>query len=322
METIEIAAGTNHRYVMPTGVMMHSVCRNNEAVRFHVIVDESITEEDKANLREAVLSQEVQFYTVDSRLFDTMPLLPGIPPATYYRLLVPRILPESIHKILFLDGDIIIRHSLLPLWETDIDGYAVAAAPDTLEADIGVYNRLRYPPDLGYFNGGVMLMNLFFWRENNVVGEIEFFIRNHSDRIFYCDQDVLNYVLRKKKKTLPIKYNTLSSYLWVLEKAGYNYWKYERDVIEARKDPVIIHYSSLIKPWMEGSVHPFNSSFIKYQDETKWKGEVWKKRKRPFMTKLLCHTNDALMKILTKTGLWKPPFKEPENSFLDLEPVD
>lgn len=324
MERIEIAACTDHKYVMPFGVMIHSVCRNNTsvAIRFHVVVDETVTEEDRLGLKGVAGGNDVLFYKVDSRSFSSWPLILHLTPASYYRLLLPLILPEDVGKVLMMDGDIIVRHSLLPLWETDVDGVALAAVPDPAESDIEMYNRLQYPPELGYFNSGVLLMNLNFWRANNISDEIESFVNNHSDRILYCDQDILNYVLRKRKKTLPIKYNTQSGFLFQLEKAGYDYWKYEKEVLEARKDPVVIHYI-FDKPWIEGTNPPFKSSFLKYQDETKWKGVVWPKPKRPFMTKLISHSNDAVYRIVTKLGLLKVPAKQPEASpYLDLPDVD
>ena len=327
MGPIEIVACTDHRFIMPTGVMMYSVCKNNTdlEVCFHVIVDESVTEEDKEDLKDAAEGHIVNFYSVDSHAFSLLPLLGNIPHATYYRLLIPQVLPEGIHKVLFMDGDIIVRHSLLPLWETDIDEYALAAVPDPCESVIGVYNRLKYPPDFGYFNAGVLLLNLKFWRTRSVSSEIELFIKDHIDRILYCDQDVLNYVLREKKKTLPLKYNVQSGFLWVLEKVGYDFWKYEQEVLEARRDPVILHYT-LGKPWFVGSYHPYRSTFLKYQNETKWKGQVWDKSKgpqRPFWVKVLSHSYDFFERLLIKVKLIKEPLTPKDTKFfLDLPPID
>ena len=318
---MEIAACTNHRFIMPIGVMMHSVCRNNNdlEVRFHVIVDESVTEEDKQDLKDVAEGNSIQFYTVDSRIFSSMPLTEVFSPATYYRLLLPKILPEDLHKVLYLDCDLIVRHSLLSLWETDVDGYALAAVTDNSESDIVIYNRLRYSPSLSYFNAGVLLINLDYWRTNSIDDEIESFIKNHLDRIHYVDQDILNYVLREKKKILPIKYNTQTCFLWVPERALYDYWKYEKEILEAREDPIIVHYIGL-KPWIEGSNHPYKSTFVKYQDETKWKGCIWKVPQRPFMVKVRSH----LKNILKEMGLIKVAPGSNSITFFDngLQPID
>lgn len=324
METIEIVACTDHRFIMPVGVMMYSVCKNNSdsELRFHVIVDESVTEEDKSDLIDVAKGHDVRFYDVDSRVFSTMPLVPGLSHATYYRLLIPQILPDDVRKVLYLDGDIIVRHSLLSLWETDIEGSAVAAVTDADESVIEKYNRQKYPARLGHFNAGVLLINLYYWRVNNIRGDIESYMANHFESIRYCDQDILNYVLREKKITLPIKYNAQTQFFWVFNKMGYDYFKYEEEVMEARKDPVILHFS-LGKPWMLGAEHPYKSTFEKYQNETKWQGQIWKFPSRPFMTKLLCHTNDAILNVLIKMGLLNVSFKrQKEKFFLDLPPID
>lgn len=320
MDTIEIAACTDHRFIMQIGVMMHSVCRNNQDqdLRFHVIIDESVTEEDKADLKD-VATGDVCFYDVDSRVFNSMPLIGTLSYATYYRLLIPQILPDDIDKVLFLDGDIIVRHSLRPLWETDINEYALAAVTDSAESTIEIYNRLEYSPNLGYFNAGVLLINLNYWRVNNIRSEIESFIKNHVEKIFCCDQDILNYVLRERKKTLPLKYNSQAGYLWTLMRAGYNYWKYEKEVLEAREDPVILHFTDT-KPWIQGSNHPYKSTFIKYQNETKWKGRILK---RPFLTKVRSRVNNVIVRGLTKLRILQfPPRRERAKLYLDLPPID
>ena len=321
MEIIEIVLCVDHRFIMPAGVMIYSVCKNNknEDVRFHVVVDESVTEEDKDDLREVAERYVVQFYKVDSRAFSSMPLLPNLTHAAYYRLLIPQILPGDINKVLYLDSDIIVRHSLLSLWETDIDGYAVAAVNDFLESIIRTYNRLKYPPYLGYFNSGVLLLNLKYWRANDVHSEIISFMKNHYEDILFCDQDILNYVLRERKKCLPIKYNLQTCFLLVLDRCDFDYWKYEHDVLEARKDPVILHYT-YTKPWQKGSFHPFQSTFIKYQAETKWKGCIWKTPKRPFWVKVRSH----LKNILVEMGLLKVASGKKEPKFFadGLQPLD
>lgn len=321
MDPIEIVLCTDHRYIMPAGVMMYSVCKNNKdgGVRFHVIVDESVTEEDRADLRDIVRMNAIQFYKVDSQEFNSLPVLPNSSFATYYRLLIPQILPENIHKVLFLDCDIIVRHSLLPLWETDIDGYAIAAVIDNLDSNIGAFNRLRYSSNLGYFNAGVLLLNLKYWRDNDIQSEIRLYMKNHSENIIFCDQDILNYVLRERKRPLPIKYNFQTCFLFSIDKCGFDYWKYEKEILEARNDPVILHYI-FRKPWMEGCNHPFRSTFLRYQNETKWKNYIWKTPRRPFFVKVRSHFKN----ILVEMGLFKVSSVPKESkSFADgLKPLD
>jgi lipopolysaccharide biosynthesis glycosyltransferase len=64
------------------------------------------------------------------------------------------------------------------------------------------------------------------------------------------------------------------------KRVWYDYWKYEQEVLDAINDPVIIHFTSPDKPWItcEDDINPYNSSFYKYQDQTKWKGVRYERR--------------------------------------------
>ena len=63
-------------------------------------------------------------------------------------------------KVLYLDVDMIVRHSLDSLWDTDINDYAIAAVPDMDEQSHIESNRLPYPMETGYFNAGMLLINV------------------------------------------------------------------------------------------------------------------------------------------------------------------
>jgi lipopolysaccharide biosynthesis glycosyltransferase len=71
--------------------------------------------------------------------------------ATYFRLLLPSILPPLLERVLFIDSDIVINSSLEEFRTTPIDGYAMAAATDrNLDTQ---RKRLGLAPDSPYFNG-------------------------------------------------------------------------------------------------------------------------------------------------------------------------
>ena len=170
----------------------------------------------------------------------------NITEVTYYRLWLAEVLPANIEKILYLDGDIIVRHSLESLWNTDIRRHAIAAVPNMNENNTNRYLRLGIPQQNGYFNAGVLLVNLSWWRRENSLDQ---FI------------DVIN-----KVQEIP----------------QYDFKKYQDEVMEAREDPVIIHYT-LDKPWYTYNryTHPFSNSFVKYQMQTEWKDEpLWEIRSK------------------------------------------
>ena len=231
-KTINIAVCLDKWYVMPTGVMMQSVCVNNPEtnVVFHIIIADSVTADDQRDLSDIAApfkDKSVVFYPINQSLKEmSFPALGdrhNITKAAFYRLYLADFLPDTIEKVLYLDGDTIIRHSLLPLWETDLTNYAVGVVCDAEGSNIDFYNRLRYSPNLGYFNSGVLLINLKYWRECHIQEEFSAFIHDYFEAILFHDQDILNYVCRERKKQLPVKYNLQHSYLW--KKPSYYYWE-------------------------------------------------------------------------------------------------
>lgn len=316
---INIAACFDRGFVMPTGVMIYSVCANNQDVDidFHLVVDESVTEGDKNDLMntiETFRDKTVFFYEVNSQYSSAFPLYKEdrLTRSTYYRLCFAEILPNVVEKVLYLDGDCIVRHSLLSLWDIDVSNYAIGAVLDVSGEKIEFYNRLRYPRELGYFNAGVLLINLDYWRRNNVHRQFSDFIEFHPERIKFEDQDVMNVVFQDKKLFLPAKYNFQMNFL--LRIATWDYWKQEKDVKEAIADPVIVHYSTNDKPWNAYThhPHPFNSTFYKYQNQTKWKGVRYEKRS--IKLKIRNFIGDYLRDI----GILDPI----QTKYIDVLPVD
>ena len=324
MDWIEIVVCIDKWFVMPTGVMMYSVCVNNPdiGIRFHVIVDDSVPESGKDDLRKMVdkfSGKDIVFYNIDITCFPSFPINTAhLSQASYYRLMLSEILDGDLHKVLYLDGDTIVRHSLLPLWNVDVRDVAIAAVSDVSECDIRRFNILHYSMSLGYFNSGVMLINLDYWRDNNVAKDFYDYVKNYPDRLRFHDQDVLNYFFRHKKRELPIKYNLQREHLIKYKYPFYDYWKREKEVLEARRDPVIVHFTSLDKPWNREllyQAHPFSSTFFKYQEQTEWKGHRTDKRSGKQ------HVKDFVGELLRCVGI-RHPQKRRVSIFVDLEPID
>ena len=318
-EKIDIVACLDKGYVMPTGVMIYSACANNPDldIDFHVIIDESISDNDKQDLIDTISPFEGKrclFYNVNSHLYKNFPLTHSqwLTLATYYRILLTEILPDSVTKVIYLDGDCIVRHSLLPLWTTDISNYAIGTVFNAFEGQIERFNRLRYSPDFGYFNAGVLLINMDYWRKHQVSNSLIEYINKYPERIAVADQDVMNYVLKDSKISLHPKYNFQTDML--RRTPCFYYWKYEDKVKEAIADPVIIHFTSLEKPWYAymRNPHPYISSFVKYQNQTKWKGV--KIEKRNLKKRLRNNIGDFLRMIKVLPSL--------KSRYIELSPID
>lgn len=271
---MNILTCTDSRFVIPTGVMFSSICINNqeEELNFHLIIDGSVTESQKEALKEEIEKKysntTLSFYLI--QIDDIKKYLivkrACFPVSIYYRLLLENILPSNIDKVLYLDGDIVVRNNITDLWQTDITDYAVGAVVNQSLSN-QFWKRLGYPKEKGYFNSGVLLINLKYWREHKLAQQYVKYIKENPDKLLYPDQDVLNVVLQDSKKLLPERYNVQEAFYRInrecvpcenteeIEKAIYN--------------PSIIHYTD-VKPWYYECKHPFRDVYYEYRSRTRW----------------------------------------------------
>ena len=277
---MDILLSTDKNYIMPTGVTMKSVSVNNEEVTFHVLIDEGVSAEQKLQLESVIdkgKKQRVLFYLIDSSFFEKFPALGRvkkyITKATYYRLLIADVIPNDIKKIIYLDGDIIVRHPLDKLWNTNLDNYAVGVVEDMGSSCGQDMNRLGYPFEAGYFNAGVLFINLDYWRNHHLKDLFMEVVVNHPEKICWHDQDVLNITLYDKKLNLPLTYNFQNGFLWKAEysELGKRYHIYEKEILRTIGNPTILHFTDQKKPWHIEDCNPYGFEFIKYYKQTLWK---------------------------------------------------
>lgn len=274
---MHIVCCTDHNYIMPSGVMICSVCENNSGseITFHIISNSSVTEQDKHVLNEIIYKygNKSAYYEMD-KINDCF-FVGGegqnshiTTLVSYYRLFLVNLLPDNVDRVLYLDGDIIVRGSLTEVYNIEMKDAAVAAIPDAGQWDLQRYDLLGYPSDLGYFNAGVLLINIDYWRKNNLLKDFIEFATTYPERLKCHDQDILNYTLRNAKVSLPIKYNLQNGFMYkelVIDE------KYREELNEAISNPVVLHYSARVKPWFKYCGHPYKEEFFKYRALTPWK---------------------------------------------------
>jgi len=279
---MNILLSTDYNYVMPTGVLMHSIGINNPAdIHYYILVNNSITEENKTSLLRIArkYGNEISFYVVGEDLTKSLPFgREGMPKhigiATYYRLFITQILPEDVHKLLYLDGDVIVRKSLQQLWNLDITGYALACVYDQDEKVHISSGRHKYPIcEYGYFNAGMLVINLDYWRSNDCLNRFVDYIDKYGDDIIMHDQDVLNTVLYKEKKWVSTEYNFQMGFLREGKDINYVDDIYD-EVGVTMQDPTVVHYCTEDKPWQLYSYNPYVRVWRHY-----WRKSQWRKKR-------------------------------------------
>lgn len=254
-----------------TGVV--SVCENNREVddlRFFFF-GLGLDEETSDNLRKtcAAYGREGIVIPIDGFMddfdgFDTT----GWNEVVLSRLLVDRFLPDDVNRILHLDGDTIVRGSLLPFWEEELApdyviGAVIEATVDRSRiAALGLENE-------PYFNAGVLLIDLQTWRREGDEQVILSYCAKNAQLLFANDQDAINAVFAGRIKPVAPSYNWCNSYVFypyrVLKRLMGNVPYYDREVFEnAVKNPVIVHYLGEERPWRTGNTHRYRDEYQHY----------------------------------------------------------
>lgn len=271
---IHIACNIDDNYAMQCCTMLVSVMYNNqdEDICFHIIShDLSKDIKNKIQLHVGKFHQKVTFYNIPQKLYDSFPAIGNshITIATYFRLFIGEILPDDIHKAIYLDCDLIVDGNLKDLWATNIDNHALAAVEDMWSGKDDCYKRLQYDRQYTYFNAGVLLLNLDYWRKNDLSRICASYMSEHKGELIFNDQDVLNAQLHNQKLLLPFYWNVQDGLLRRHKRIRPEMLS---QVEKETRHPVIIHYTGHRKPWMHICLNPYRNLFFKYLDMTDWKG--------------------------------------------------
>ena len=261
---------------MPCGVMIKSLLINNlnNDICIHALIDPDVTDLDMTNIQsvaEGYNNCKFNFYKVGVDIIQHLPRSTNkrFDRSVYYRLFASSILNDDIDKVIYLDCDIIVLGSLEPIWNIKL--YDAIAAIINQTQDVSIYNRLNLSTENDYYNSGVLLINLKYWRTYHVEEQIIEYIGTHSSCILNPDQDTINVVLRGNIVRLPLKYNLQSGFLYKTEFLKVNYNRIEEELNEAINKPVVIHYTGWDKPWMKNCYHPFKREFLHYKGCTLWR---------------------------------------------------
>lgn len=264
---MDVVFTIDKKYIKPCAVTMLSILKNS--VRSHVtfhIVGLNLYKNDIALLISLGKSynSKVRFYRVrDEKITDYEIRWEKrrLSKVVFLRCMLASILPESISKVLFLDCDLLVLTPLDELWETDLVDTPLAAVPDNIVVNNKHCERLDYDNSYNYFNGGVLLLNLNYWRINNVEKLCLEYYNENPSKIIYNDQDLLNALFYDSKKLLDIRWNVQES-AYRLPKEKSKNW--HPPYMKLLLSPSILHFSGR-KPWQYHCMHPLRNLYFEYE---------------------------------------------------------
>ena len=131
----------------------------------------------------------------------------------------------------YLDCDIVVTRDLSDIFAVDLGSYPLGAVRD-LGGEVYFGEQI--------FNSGVLLINVNYWRENDIAGQLIEMTDNLHDKVTQDDQSILNMLFENRWMELPFAYNCITLH------TTFSNYEPEKGLY-----PPVIHYLTERKPWKE-----------------------------------------------------------------------
>lgn len=290
---IHVAFCINNEYTMCTGVAAYSLCKNkdpDDELVIHIVTIDQLSDSNKekfqllgkifSNIRIQIYDDTNTLCQIDSVLSNLYELPKKMTKeankSICVRLLLDRILSGAISKVISLDGDILVFHSLRNLWDRlPQKPYLIGAVSEgwvagpklSFRTDCLAHymNNLRsYEPNLevsSYFRGGMFLMDIASMRAESIADKLIEWICTRKP--MYPEQDAINVLLRGRILECEPMYNAA--------------FIRSKPYVPIAPEIVIGHYGGHPKPWEYSP--PFRDwewrfceTWLQYRRESPWGG--------------------------------------------------
>ncbi|WMV17280.1 hypothetical protein MTR67_010665 [Solanum verrucosum] len=182
----------------------------------------------------------------------------------HLRFYLPEMYP-TLHRILFLDDDVVVQKDLTALWTIDLDG-KVNGAVETCFGSFHRYSqylnfshplvREKFSPKACAWAFGMNIFDLDAWRREKCTEQYHYWQNLNEDRTLW------------KLGTLPAGLMTFFSKTKSLDKSwhvlglGFNPSVSMDEIHKA----AVIHYNGDMKPWLDIALNQYKELWTKYID--------------------------------------------------------
>ncbi|MDR1528496.1 MAG: glycosyltransferase family 2 protein [Puniceicoccales bacterium] len=251
-DKIEIVFALTPNYLPYAVVTMRSILEKSRtrSICFHCLYANNIdglppvTDDEISHLKDMARRSirdfpeaTIKFYDISDRMY----LLDGqnigcwgpISITHYMYILTPLVL-KDVHKIIYMDVDMLCNYDISELWKIDISEYAIGAVVCNVNNEV-----------CEEFNTGLIVINLDFWRKNDVFVKVmaHGLILPHGDEL--CDQYLMNSYFRLHN---PVQLKYID-------------WQWNVIPIDERfhEETRIYHYTNYApKPWASMHGHKYD----------------------------------------------------------------
>lgn len=256
-DDVNILYITDSKYLEPTLVSISSIKKYKSKRNYSIyIIGDNLSKNEISKLvKMESPGFSIKMVKIPDNLFDKgiIRQINGVSKSAIYKFFIAELLPH-LNKVLYLDGDTIALGCVEELYNKNVDGVYVAAVKDykiNVEYTQPFFKKIVKIFG-GYFNSGMMLLNLYLLRKNNLSKSLMNYRTNGVN--FFMDQDTLNVTFRGHVKWLEPKYNFIVSNFLFEKKKVENLYGVKIpngiDTVEIEDTrPVILHITGVPKPW-------------------------------------------------------------------------
>lgn len=271
MSLFNIVCISDNKYSQHTAVMLTSLFETHKNKRFDIYIFTTDIDESNENKLESLVvkyGNNLILKRFSSGTFNINNLKTASwHTIMYLKLFIHKLLPEDLARCLFLDVDMIINSPLDELYNIDLNDCCIAGCEDNINS-MGIKQGLHLYPTDKYINSGVMMINLFKWRELDSKYSMTEFLSNNIE-IINNDQDAIAVYFKGYIKYInDIKWNATT---FCFQRLVRVFPKYYNQIEDVRRNPAIIHFCDPVKPWFKECKHPYKYLYDKYLKMTLWK---------------------------------------------------
>lgn len=275
---MDIVFATSDLYSRPALVTIKTLLMNNTDVEKLDIyyVENGVSDENKKLIHDLVeeYQRNITFIPMPEEYLKIKGLM-RTNAIVYSYCYFQDILPQSVEKVILLEGDSMVTDDLTEMYSVDLDGYYLGAVDDLQSK--WYKRKLGMKEDSVYFNCGIMVLNLKKWRDDGISEKITKIIEKGDSKFFYEVQDELNVLMEGQIKVLPPRFNCTTAIFLFDYKNMLRYRKpstlcSKKDFEEGKRRPLVVHFTKnqIIqpRPWIEGCTHPYKKYYEDAKAET------------------------------------------------------
>jgi len=284
-EEILVAFGVDANFAPHLAVTITSIVSNAPGAKFRfLVINDGFPTEERTGVESCAPGQTFQWEEVSDTDILSQPGYIHISRAALFRLMIPQFAPQTARRAIYLDVDLVVLGDIRELANADMGASAIGAVfdPDMdadLFADENGLPRIR----LGYFNSGVLLLDLKKIREEHTFRDALDVVLAGKALLRYGDQCALNIVFWGRWARLDPVWNVQRR---MAMRKNWEPATATAEEMQRHRRPRLIHYTTAEKPWRGGTYHPYTWSYYKYLRKTPFWSAVSRKAGRSFIQHL------------------------------------